>query len=380
MRAGHAKRAPPEPTRLDLPTVEQLMQPVWPDRIPTFLDVPIAQKEAREFQDKDSPFQNYYGYREPRLKDDRSEEKKLKELNEYVTDNKKGVQEDLDRLPLFESGLGKVRRALANIPTYMILDDHDVTDDYNLNPMWYDRVYTTSLGVTTIRNALVAYALFQDWGNDPLKYEKDDYKRLLATHREAVSGPDDARSRSHRRQRHRRDARVRAARGGRRRRQRIGGEPAHHLAFLGARPEAPRRRDRQPHTAQLPLAQRTAGQRRGEPRSHRAHGADRADPRRPVHRREGGADRHRAAAGTGGAHSRRVRRARGVSRVRREGLHGQAAARPALRHTRHDGHQPRRHRSVGLRSEDARGIARGASNRFAASCSCPATCTTAPAT
>ena len=61
---------------------------------------------------------------------------------------------------------------MANIPTYMIFDDHDFTDDWNLNPMWYDRVYHTSLGVTAARNALVSYALFQDWGNDPLKYEK----------------------------------------------------------------------------------------------------------------------------------------------------------------------------------------------------------------
>ncbi len=64
----------------------------------------------------------------------------------------------------------------------MMFDDHDFTDDWNLNPMWYDRVYSTSLGVTTARNALASYALFQDWGNDPLKYEKrDDYKKLLAT-------------------------------------------------------------------------------------------------------------------------------------------------------------------------------------------------------
>ena len=40
--------------------------------------------------------------------------------------------------------------------------------------MWYDRVYATSLGVTTARNALASYALFQDWGNDPIKYEKRD--------------------------------------------------------------------------------------------------------------------------------------------------------------------------------------------------------------
>ena len=48
----------------------------------------------------------------------------------------------------FLAGLPKVRRALANVPTYMIFDDHDVTDDWFLNPMWRDRVLTTSLGGT----------------------------------------------------------------------------------------------------------------------------------------------------------------------------------------------------------------------------------------
>ena len=36
----------------------------------------------------------------------------------------------------FRKNLPKVQRALANVPTYMILDDHDVTDDYFLNPVW----------------------------------------------------------------------------------------------------------------------------------------------------------------------------------------------------------------------------------------------------
>ena len=72
----------------------------------------------------------------------------------------------------FRRGLPKVRRAMANVPTYMIFDDHDVTDDWNLNPLWRDRVMTTALGVVILRNALASYAVFQDWGNDPAKYEK----------------------------------------------------------------------------------------------------------------------------------------------------------------------------------------------------------------
>ena len=36
----------------------------------------------------------------------------------------------------FLLGLGRVQRVLANVPTYMMIDDHDVTDDFFLNPMW----------------------------------------------------------------------------------------------------------------------------------------------------------------------------------------------------------------------------------------------------
>lgn len=75
--------------------------------------------------------------------------------------------------------LPKVRRALANVPTYMMLDDHEVTDDWNLNPMWCDRVYTSPLGRTILRNGLLAYALFQGWGNDPEKFERGAYAELL---------------------------------------------------------------------------------------------------------------------------------------------------------------------------------------------------------
>ena len=72
-------------------------------------------------------------------------------------------------LTTFFDGLPRVRRALANVPTYMVFDDHDVTDDWNIVRAWRDQVHTTPLGRRIITDALVAYAVFQDWGNDPLK-------------------------------------------------------------------------------------------------------------------------------------------------------------------------------------------------------------------
>ena len=67
----------------------------------------------------------------------------------------------------FRDAVPKVARVLASIPTYMIWDDHEVTDDWNLSGEWAARVYSTPTGRTIIRNACIAYGLFQGWGNDP---------------------------------------------------------------------------------------------------------------------------------------------------------------------------------------------------------------------
>ena len=72
----------------------------------------------------------------------------------------------------FLLGLGKVQRVLANVPTYMIFDDHDLTDDLFLSPMWRHRVQGSPLGQTILTNGMLAYALFQDWGNDPRRYDQ----------------------------------------------------------------------------------------------------------------------------------------------------------------------------------------------------------------
>jgi hypothetical protein len=64
-----------------------------------------------------------------------------------------------------------VRRALANNPTYMIFDDHDVTDDWNLTSAWREGVHQSPTGRRFVANALAAYWAFQGWGNDPDLYD-----------------------------------------------------------------------------------------------------------------------------------------------------------------------------------------------------------------
>ncbi|MCP4281532.1 MAG: alkaline phosphatase family protein, partial [Alteromonas sp.] len=55
----------------------------------------------------------------------------------------------------FVKQLPQVRRALAHIPTYMIFDDHDVTDDWNLTRGWEQEVYGNPLSKRMIGNALI---------------------------------------------------------------------------------------------------------------------------------------------------------------------------------------------------------------------------------
>ncbi|HEU4694465.1 MAG TPA: DUF6603 domain-containing protein [Vicinamibacterales bacterium] len=70
----------------------------------------------------------------------------------------------------FRGGLPRVRRALANVPTYMIADDHDISDDWNFSRQWREQVYTRPLGVDIVRNGLMAITLMQAWGNDPRRW------------------------------------------------------------------------------------------------------------------------------------------------------------------------------------------------------------------
>lgn len=73
---------------------------------------------------------------------------------------------------LFREPLLRVRRALANVPSYMIFDDHEVTDDWNMTRDFCKDIYGNALGLRVVQNALVAYALCQHWGNAPEQFDR----------------------------------------------------------------------------------------------------------------------------------------------------------------------------------------------------------------
>lgn len=70
----------------------------------------------------------------------------------------------------FTRNLPAVSRALAHLPVYMIFDDHDVTDDWNLTRGWEEAAYGHPFSKRIIGNALIGYWLCQGWGNAPEKF------------------------------------------------------------------------------------------------------------------------------------------------------------------------------------------------------------------
>ena len=107
--------------------------------------------------------------------------------------NKDFDENEEEYLKTFKDYLSRVRRGLANVPTYMMFDDHEVTDDWYITHRWCKDVIQKPLGRRVIQNGLVAYALFQAWGNTPEDFEGDDKpgKQLLDTVSQLADKSDD---------------------------------------------------------------------------------------------------------------------------------------------------------------------------------------------
>ncbi|MGB7298849.1 MAG: alkaline phosphatase family protein [Burkholderiaceae bacterium] len=80
---------------------------------------------------------------------------------------------ELATIEEFASGLNAVRRVLAHLPVAMMFDDHDISDDWNLNREWEDAAYGHPFSRRVIGNALLGYLLNQGWGNRPDAFDDD---------------------------------------------------------------------------------------------------------------------------------------------------------------------------------------------------------------
>ncbi|MCM3790687.1 hypothetical protein M3221_20255 [Domibacillus indicus] len=92
--------------------------------------------------------------------------------------HKQRFAEQTEELGEFIASLKRVRRLMANVPSYMIFDDHDITDDWNLSEEWKENVKNSPLGSHVVANGLGAYWAFQGWGNTPDSFDQPFLKTM----------------------------------------------------------------------------------------------------------------------------------------------------------------------------------------------------------
>ena len=106
-------------------------------------------------------------------------------LDEFPAAIADAWEESKPQAERFGASVRRVRRMLANVATYTIFDDHEITDDWFLNraqadkllgnrdeppdadPEQMDGGWSAESGRRLLRNGLSAYAIFQHWGNEP---------------------------------------------------------------------------------------------------------------------------------------------------------------------------------------------------------------------
>jgi hypothetical protein len=97
-----------------------------------------------------------------------------KETTLQENEDKPAFERDTGRVQVYQASVGKAARLLANCATYMIFDDHEITDDWNQSKQWRNRVVSSPLGRAILRNGMMAYAVCQAWGNDPRAFTRAD--------------------------------------------------------------------------------------------------------------------------------------------------------------------------------------------------------------
>lgn len=101
-------------------------------------------------------------------------------------------REEKANIDEFVQGLPQVQRLLAHLPTYMIFDDHDVTDDWNLTVGWELAANQNEFATQVIGNGLYAYWLCQGWGNEPKNFSKEFISDAQAIYVNPTDKPQDS--------------------------------------------------------------------------------------------------------------------------------------------------------------------------------------------
>lgn len=81
-----------------------------------------------------------------------------------------------------------IRQVFAALPVYMIFDDHEVTNSWNISPAWRALALRHGLEQTLV-DGLVAYWIYQGWGN--ICMQSADSNPLLTIMRKAAQSGED---------------------------------------------------------------------------------------------------------------------------------------------------------------------------------------------
>jgi phosphodiesterase/alkaline phosphatase D-like protein len=82
-----------------------------------------------------------------------------------------------------------VAKLLGNLPTFMCFDDHEITDDWNITSSWVDQMMDSEWWKDTVADGLIAYWMYQGWGN-PLPRDGIKDKRVEILAKAAAAGGD----------------------------------------------------------------------------------------------------------------------------------------------------------------------------------------------
>jgi hypothetical protein len=101
------------------------------------------------------------------------------DINAIPHKKQKRYRMEIKQLERARKALPAVRRVFANIPTYMIFDDHEITDDWNITMEWHEGVKASDCGKQIVANGFAAFWAFQGWGNDPNLYSDEFIHRII---------------------------------------------------------------------------------------------------------------------------------------------------------------------------------------------------------
>ncbi len=137
---------------------------LWDDEFPTFEE--LYQGQDRNYDTEEIYKESVEEYKE------KFGVTPIKPITSYTTGDGNYYNTTTQKTAAFRNTLPFIRKALANIPSYMIFDDHEITDDLFIHQEWTENAL--ALGTTSrriIQNGFASYAIFQAWGNTPSRFK-----------------------------------------------------------------------------------------------------------------------------------------------------------------------------------------------------------------